>query len=189
MEIFYSKSKFIKAFLLALLMSFAAGLLAAELISGLLWEKASVLSTFSAGDIFSILLLIIILFALSISLGAALVFCSRIFNSAPQLIVSLEGINDKRLNLGMIGWNEVTYVILSKDKYTQMLSLTLNEPEKYYHRLPKFELFLRKLNGQRGNNDFRIRFADLDKPIDEIWVFIENKIIKPREEKGIHLMP
>lgn len=118
-----------------------------------------------------------------------LVFVRRLFLTEPQVIITLEGVEDKRLNSGLIGWNEISFVSMEEVKNVQWLNLTLHSPEKYYSQLPKFELFLRKMNGQKGINDFRIRFADLDTPIDKAWNFIENNIIKPREEKSLALLP
>lgn len=64
-----------------------------------------------------------------------------------------------------------------------MLSLSLHHPEKYYYRLPKSELLLRKLNGQKDKKDLRTRFTDLDKSIDDAWEFIDNKVFEQREKK------
>ena len=118
-----------------------------------------------------------------------LVFVTRLFYTEPQVIINLKGIEDKRLNSGLIAWNEVGVIFLAEVRYAQWLNLTLDSPEKYYRQLPKFQLFLRKINGQQGINNFRVRFTDLDTPIDEAWDFIESNIIKPREEKDLALQP
>lgn len=104
------------------------------------------------------------------------------------MIITFEGIEDKRLICGLINWDEIELITLEETKYAQWLNLILKSPEKFYRRLSSAQIFLRKLNGQKGNNNFRIGFTDLDKPIDVAWEFIEDKIIKPRAEKGIYLM-
>lgn len=116
-------------------------------------------------------------------------FIIRLLNSEAQVIINFEGIEDKRLNTGFIRWDETNFIMLEENKNSKWLNLKLTEPEKYFHKLPKFQKFLRKANGQIGVNNFRIRFTDLDQPIEDAWEFIEKNIIKPREEKGIHLMP
>lgn len=189
MEIFYSKSKLIKLFLLSVLMVFAALILLTKIFDFLFTDNRSVFSSVSANDVFAAVLGIVCLFAILIFGAGIIIFFSKFFDSEPQLIISLAGIEDKRLNTGMIEWNEIAFVILSKDKYSQFLSVNLHTPEKYYKRLPKYELLLRKINGRKGKNDFSIRFADLEMPIDEVWNYIEENVIKPCEEKGIHLMP
>jgi hypothetical protein len=54
--------------------------------------------------------------------------------------------------------------------------------------VPRFELLLRKINGRSGNGDFQIRFATLNRSIDEAYDFIiERKIVK--KMLSLHLNP
>lgn len=189
MEIYISKVKIAKAILMGIVMTFAALYVAVKVFFILFPADRSVLDSSFEIEIIPM----IVGFAVAIGFfmfGAiTVVFVSRLFSREPQLIINLEGIEDKRLNFGLIEWNNIETISLEETKYAQWLNLRLKSPENYYRRLPKFQMLLRKLNDQQGIDNFRIRFADLDAPIDEVWNYIEENIIKPREEAGIHLMP
>ena len=161
MEFFISKTKIFRAISLGLLLTLASLLL-----------FIGYLNFF--GIIFGVIGLL--LFG-----SVTLFFILRLFQTESQVIINLKGIEDKRLNTGLIQWEKIDAVLLEKYKQAQCLVLVLYSPEKYYYKLPKFQLFLRKLNGQKGMNNLRIRFSDLDKPIDEAWEFIEKNVIKNRE--------
>ncbi len=189
MKIYYSKSKLVKAFLLALVMTFAALFISAKVFFYLFAENRSVLSSFSAND------LVLLVFGIICTIGVLLfgaggvVFVIRLFHSEPQVIISSEGIEDKRLGVGIIEWSDVAVMFLADNRKAQWIILNLHSTKKYYPRLSKFELFLKWINGQKGSKDLLIRFNTLNVPIDDVWDYIEENIIKPRKEKGIYLVP
>jgi hypothetical protein len=185
MEIFISKVKVIKGILLGLLMTSAALLVSVKVFYILFPANRSLLVSPFELHIIPLIVGLVSIFGFFWFGLMTLAFIARLFQSEPQVIITLEGIEDKRLNSGLIGWNEIGFISQEEVKYGQWLTLTLHSPEKYHLQLPKFELFLRKINGQKGLNNFRIRFTDLDTPINEAWNFIENNIIKPREEKSL----
>lgn len=169
MEISVSKIKVLKGISLSLLLTAASALVAVVIRPNLFVTAVGFLGLLMFG-------------------AMTIVFISRLFYTEPQVIINLEGVEDKRLNTGLIRWNEINTILMESAKQSQYLILDLNSPEEYYRKLPKLELFLRKANGQTGTNNFRIRFTDLDKPIDEAWEFIENNILKTQEE-SLHLAP
>lgn len=169
MDVFYSKSKLLKFSGLNLL-----GLAAAVLVY-IVYPNISGLIFGIIGSLLFGTMSIVVFF--------------RIFNHKPQVILNLEGIEDTRLNTDLIKWDEIKFITLEENKRSKWLNLNLYEPDKVFHKLPSFQKILRKANGQTERNNFRIRFIDLDTPIEEVWNFIENNVIKPRNEKGIHLMP
>lgn len=189
MEIFYSKSKLVKAFLLSLLAVFSISFVIGKAVNDLFIQERSLLTSVSRNDLFWGVAGTAAVFGIVIFGGVGVSFLLKLFRSEPPVIISLEGIEDRRLNTGMIEWNEIAFVIFNKDSHSQFLSVTLHSPEKYHQRLPKFERFLRKINNQKGSDSFYIYFNDLDQPIEEAWEFIENNVTKPREEKSLALLP
>lgn len=169
MEVFYSKSKLLKFATLNLLGLTASILVYAAYpnILGLIF-----------GAIGSIL------FG-----GFGFRICFNIFDHKPQLILNSQGIEDKRLNTGLIKWDEIKFISLEENKQSKWLNLNLREPEKYLRKLTIFQKFLRSANGQTERNNLRIRFIDLDMPIENVWEFIEINVIEPKTGKDIHLMP
>jgi len=188
MEIYYSKSKLAKGFLLVLVLTAAALFVSSKVIDGFFAAQRSVLSSVSFYDVFEVVLAAVSIFGVLICGGGMVVLTQRLFRSDPQVIFDMGGIEDKRLNTGLIEWNKIAYISLADNNYAQWLNLTLHSPDKYFGQLPKFQLLLCKLNGQTGKNYFRIRFSDLNVPIDDAWQYIEENVIKPREEKSIALM-
>lgn len=189
MEIYYSKSKLVKTFLLTLLMTFAAVFVSAKVFYHLFIENRSVISSISIYDFAAFFLGIVGILGILLFGTGMFISAFRLFDSKPQVIISSKGIEDKRLRTGIIEWNDVALVFLSKHNLAEWLTLNLHSPEIYYSRLPTFELFLRWINGRKGKNDLSIRFNDLDASIDDAWNFIENNVIKPREAKDLALMP
>jgi hypothetical protein len=186
MEIFYSKWKLIKAILLGLMLTSAGIFVSAKCYSILFLTTRSVEASYSFRDtVVPFLVMIISIFGILMFGGMTIVFISWFFHSEPQMIITSDGIEDKRLNAGFIEWSEITFISLDENKHGQWLNINLKSPEKFYRRLSKFQLFLRKANGQKDIDDLRIRFALLETAIDEAWDFIENNVIKPREEKNI----
>lgn len=186
MEIFLSKPKIVKATLLGALLTFASLFISAKVI----FEAAneSVLADNWTELIFSRILFAIGVLGFLIFGAMTAVFISRLFDEKPQVILSVQGIEDKRLGCGMIEWDEIAFVTFMETKYAQWLSLVLKSPEKFYPKLSAFQIFLRKMNGQKGDNSFRIRFNDLNVSIENAWQFIEENVIKKREEKDMSLM-
>jgi hypothetical protein len=189
MKIFFSKPRVAKGILLGLLMTCAALFVSVKVFYILFPANLSLLVSSFELHILPLIVGLAGVFGFFMFGSMTLVLVTRLFYTEPQVIISLEGVEDKRLNSGLIGWNEVSVVSMEEVKNVQWLNLTLHSPEKYYNQLPKFELFLRKMNGQKGINNFRIRFADLDTSIDEAWNFIQSNIIKLREEKSLALSP
>ena len=167
MEIFYSKTKLLKFI----------GL-------GLLGVGASVFVYIAYPNIFG---MIIGTIGLVFFGGGTIVIFFRLFSNEPQVIINLDGIEDRRLNLGLIGWNEIKSVSLNEKKQAQWLNLILENPEIYIQQLSKFQIFLRKANGQTDFDGFRIRFIDLDTPIDDAWDYFEKNVLE--QNQSLHLNP
>lgn len=167
MEFFISKRKIIKGVLLGLLMTAVSALMfyAYPNWFGIIFGALG-LAIFGTMSAFILL---------------------RFFESEPQVVISSQGIEDKRLNFGLIEWDEIKSVALNETKYARWLNICVETPEKYYCRLPKLQIFLRKANGQTGMNDFRVRFNDLDKPVEEAFEMIED-ILETRYN-GLPLTP
>ena len=137
------------------------------------------------GNILAILLSLIPLLGIVIFGGATITFAARFFNPNVQVIISENGLEDKRLNFGLIPWNEIKNIYSLQNKYAKWLSLDLISPEKYVDKLPFFQRFLRTANGQFEDNHFRVRFEDLDKPIEEALEMIEKFYRQNENDLGL----
>jgi hypothetical protein len=113
--------------------------------------------------------------ALGIAMFAAglVVIARRWLDPAPQLIISADGIDDRRLKLGPISWRDIASVALDQTAHAQWLTLELIAPEAYLVRLPGAQKALRAANEQLGADHLRIRFTDLDQPINDALLLIQ----------------
>jgi hypothetical protein len=128
----------------------------------------------------NLLIVIIGFFGAFVCSFGLIIQISKLFYFKPLVFINSEGIEDLRLKCGVIRWSDVEAVTIEATRHVSWISVYAKSPEKYYSKLSKYQLFLRKLNGQPGKNDFRIRFVELDKPIDEAFDLIEH-ILKEGE--------
>ncbi|MBF0547624.1 MAG: hypothetical protein HQM08_24505 [Candidatus Riflebacteria bacterium] len=157
MELFYSKSALLKGILL----SFLAVL--ASLFCFLFTDALGKIAGFTGGFLFGCFLITEIL---------------KLFAHIPQIVISSEGINDRRLNCGLIKWEEINSISLQQTQYSKWININLNNPETFYKKLGGFQKLLRVLNGQTGVNNFRVRLITMDKSVDEILDFVEKNFVK-----------
>lgn len=152
MEFFISRSKVLKGLLPSLAFILVGGfVIAAD--RGIFGYIVG-----ASGLIFGLTLLIVII--------------GKLLRSEAQVVISEKGIDDRRLRTEIIPWDEIIAITLNETKYARWLTVELASPEKYYSKLPVAQIFLRKLNGQEGANDLRIRFNDLDGSIDDAFEYI-----------------
>ena len=190
MEIFVSKSKIVKAILLGMIMTFAALFVAVKVFYIIFPADRSVLTSSFDIQIIPLFVGIVSIIGFFMFGAMTIIFTSRLFYNEPQVIINLEGIEDKRLGTGFIEWKEIGFFWWNETQYASWLTINFIFAGKVFQQnCPVFKCFCEKANGQKGNNDLRIRFTDLDTPIGEAWDFIEKNVIKPREAEDLALKP
>ncbi len=172
MKIYVSKLKAAKIFLLGLAGALASGFLSWQVYVYLTYSFQIVWGVSLIGMVLNIIFGLIFLVGILVFGCVAIIFGKRLFDDKPQVLLSADGIEDKRLNSGLIKWSEISSIFPHKMGQAEWLSINLMLPENYQKRLPIFARLMRKINGESELNSFRIGFTELDKSIDEAFDYI-----------------
>jgi len=106
--------------------------------------------------------------------GLALVVIPlRMFRKGAQLIINDEGIDDRRLKLGMIPWADISDVSIGAVRSTKFLCVQLVDKNKYFSRLPKWKVALMSANEALGFPGLTLNFSGLTPGVREAWAYIE----------------
>jgi hypothetical protein len=102
--------------------------------------------------------------------------------SGPVLSLSPEGLDYRRLDIGLIPWDEIDSISLvgtpTQAGETVCLCLTLKNPDKYLSRLPFLQRKLVQVNRQTGYGEVTISFVGLTPGLEEAWGYVVN-VLKP----------
>jgi len=172
MEIYVSKLKAAKILFLGLSGALASGFFSWKIYLYLTYSFRMVWDVSLIGMILNIIFGLMFLLGILVFGCVTVIFGKRLLDTKPQVLISAEGIEDKRLNLGLIKWSEISSIFSNKMSQAQWFSINLILPENYQKRLPVFARLMRKINGESELNSFRIGFTELDKSIDEAFDYI-----------------
>jgi hypothetical protein len=174
MEIYVSKLKAAKFFSLGLIGTLASAFVFWKVFAALTFYFQHFSPTFIISIFFSLIFVIVAILGIFMFGSAMLIFGKRILTRTPLVLINSEGIEDKRLNFGLISWSEITSIFPHKVESIDYLSFNLKLPEKYQNNLPFLTKLIRKINGESNLNAFKIYFTELDKPIEEALNYILN---------------
>jgi hypothetical protein len=100
----------------------------------------------------------------------------RFFRSGPQVVINEEGIDDRRLIIGVIRWSDIRSLSIRSLNSVKFLCIELVEPEKYLARLPRWRRSLEWTNEILGFPAMTIGFTGLSPGIDQVWEFIQGRV-------------
>jgi hypothetical protein len=172
MKIYVSKLKAAKFFSLGLIGTLASAFVFFKAFDSLSLSFRYFSLSLIIGIFFSFVALLASFLGFFVSVNLAVIYGKRLLTRKPLVLINSEGIEDKRLNLGLISWSEITSIFPHKVESIDYLSFNLKLPEKYQNNLPFFTKLIRKINGESNLNAFKIYFTELDKPIEEALNYI-----------------
>lgn len=91
------------------------------------------------------------------------------FRSGAQVIIDLRGIEDRRMKIGVIPWEEIVEVRMARIESTKFLVLQLKEPRRYLDQMKPWQRKLAAANRAIGFSDISIGFVGLNPSIDDAW--------------------
>jgi hypothetical protein len=97
------------------------------------------------------------------------------FRTGPQIVINDEGIEDRRLKIGMIPWEDIRSLSLGSVNSTTFLCIEVIDPEKYLSRLPRWKRSLAKANTALGFPALTIGFSGLSPGVKEVWQYLEDR--------------
>ncbi|MBN2716536.1 MAG: hypothetical protein JXX14_11835 [Deltaproteobacteria bacterium] len=100
----------------------------------------------------------------------------RFFRKGPQVIIDENGIEDKRLKIGVIEWRHIDRISEGDIHGTKFLCLHLTDPEIYLQKLPTWKRRLTKSNNAVGFPEFSLSFVGLSPGYTEVRAFVSDQI-------------
>ncbi len=107
------------------------------------------------------------------------------FRSGPQVVVSDAGIEDRRLKLGLIPWEDIRALSVGSVNSAKFLCIELVDREKYLSRLPGWKLRLAVANEALGFSPLTISFSGLAPGLKEVWAYIQSPGLADRRRERL----
>lgn len=80
-------------------------------------------------------------------LGFFVLLFRGLLDRRPLISIDEKGINDRRLGVGRINWEDIKFIKLNSDNKNSSISLKLLNSEKYLKNLPRASKILSRFNG------------------------------------------
>ena len=90
----------------------------------------------------------------------------------PVVVIDADGLTDRRLGVGPIGWQEITGYRTVTVESTRLLCLDLAEPDQFLGRLSAWKRVAAAANRRMGFGDVCVGFVGLSPGIDEAEVVV-----------------
>ena len=104
--------------------------------------------------------------------------------NGPQVIISDEGIEDRRQKLGVIRWEEIRSLSVGSVQSAMFLRVELSDPERTLSRLPPWKRRLAELNRVLGFPGLSISFSGLSPGLREAWAHLQVRAATLRRERS-----
>jgi hypothetical protein len=86
-----------------------------------------------------------------------------------KVIIDEKGINDSRLQYGLIPWEDIEAIWIVRYRYYEALAIQFRNSEKYLQQMSSFEKTVRKPDQWIGWGHFAVNFIGLNKGIYDVW--------------------
>ena len=90
-----------------------------------------------------------------------------------RVIVDDDGIEDRRLRIGVVPWEEITAIELCWTGPAKYLCVEVLDPDKYLARMPLHVRLATRANALLGYPPITMTFAGLSPGISEVWEYIQ----------------
>jgi hypothetical protein len=94
------------------------------------------------------------------------------FRTGPQVVINGEGIEDRRLKIGVIPWENIRSLSIGSVNSAKFLCVELSDPERYLSRLPRWSRSLAAANEALGFPALTISFSGLSPGLKRVWAFL-----------------
>jgi len=102
------------------------------------------------------------------------------FRAGPQVVLSEDGIEDRRLKLGLIPWGDIRALSIGSVNSVKFLCIQLVDPQKVLSRLPRWKRAMTATNEAMGFPPLTIGFSGLSPGIEEVWAYVQAPAITAR---------
>lgn len=101
------------------------------------------------------------------------IFSQRLMQSGPVLIFSRDGIEDKRMRVGLIPWMDIEYIRLTMVHSTKFMELHLKDPDAYLNKLTWNLKLFSGLNRFFRSSAFSLVFTELSPDFDTAVAYVQ----------------
>jgi hypothetical protein len=100
---------------------------------------------------------------------------AMLFRTSPQVVINDEGIEDRRLKIGIIRWEDIRSLSVGSVHSAMFLCVEVLDTEKYLSRLPRWKRSLAGVNEALGFPALTISFSGLSPGIKEVWPYLQDR--------------
>ena len=104
---------------------------------------------------------------------AFLLLLQKLIRRGPKVILSNKGIEDRRLGIGLIPWEEISQLAIEHIHAAEFLAVSVIDPDKYATRMSWANRLGSRSLVKHGYPPIAISFEMLDTSWEVIWTFIE----------------
>jgi hypothetical protein len=104
---------------------------------------------------------------------AFIAFPIMFFRTGPQVLINAHGIEDRRLKLGVIPWQDIRGLSIGSVNSAKFLCIDLVDPEKYLSMMPRWKRHLASANQALGFSALSISFSSLSPGLKEVWAYLQ----------------
>jgi hypothetical protein len=106
----------------------------------------------------------------------------KLVTSGPQVMINDEGIEARRLGVGLIPWQDIDSLSLASVNRTRFLNIWVTDPEKYISILPKWKRAVALIQQKMGFSVLTLTFSGLSPGIDEVWTYLKDRDFYGKKE-------
>jgi hypothetical protein len=110
-------------------------------------------------------------------------FPAMFFRTGPQVVINDKGIEDRRMKIGVIPWEDIRSLSIRSVESTKFLCVELFEPERYLSRLPRWTRPVRVASKALGLPALTIGFSGLSPGLKEVWAYLRGRESEPYASK------
>jgi len=97
------------------------------------------------------------------------------FQRTPQVVISEDGIDDRRWKLGVVPWDDVRDMSMRSMGNNRFICVELVDPEKYLGNLSWWQRKLMRANTAVGFPGLVVNCTGLSPGVDEVWAHLQSR--------------
>lgn len=97
------------------------------------------------------------------------------FRTGPQVVINDEGIEDRRMKIGVIRWADIRSLTIGSVNSAKFLCVEVADPETYLSRLPRWARRVAAANKVLGFPEITIGFSGLSPGLKEVWADLQRR--------------
>lgn len=104
-----------------------------------------------------------------------------LFDKRTRIVINENGIDDKKLGVGVIEWNDILDVKVVRAGKMDLIHLKLENPSKYKNKMSLFNKITAKLNHTLAGDSVQINVNIVDMEAVEIAEMIMTRVLEARQ--------